>query len=641
MTKQQQIQDLGEDVLKQAFRKNQTKQKDEKLKLSKEEADKFEKAFEQKEFRDLMAQYVSEISDPSHRAEQEQYLRQLEEQNELPDGKDILRPQPGFVLKFKYSKKRSSSSSQKSKRKDKNEKLFINVVHSKQVNQPTYTVAPSTDVRGKSGGGKNWSLPYTFGPMRMEQDNKKTLTPTFDCCFHPLALVYASKSVPYRDLIAATVREGATKQFKAMNNSDDEVVVDIDQQYTLLKGTQYKNGEPPAMMVGSSSKEKHAASSSTACDNKLEREDKNQQADGTDGRQKVTEKKDNVKRGTSMKKGFLLQGKCSQTKRKMKNNGGTRGSVITPVPSNKKDGFNRGGGTTKDGDTIPSYEIIERGEFDITDQNIQGLNRPSARPKFLLIRVKLPGIKSVKRIELDVSEERLALKSLHSNPVYNLCIKLPYPVMSDDGSAKFDKETCTLTIHIPVRRPDVVTPWSKNNEEEGNYEDEENDTQKNIGNSVIDITNSNDPHEEGNSISSSPVLVEKHELGNDLNESPVIVEKPHNHSKWIDVTNETKSRNLREEFARDGIIPTLSLPSQVISKKKDNGAEFVTDEDAESSSVSDDEQCDRESNYSFQVVEHSYDQNDNSNERNGGKELNDESSQQQPIKRSNIIFELD
>lgn len=67
-----------------------SRKEDEHVKLSKEEAIRFEKAFEEKEFRHLMAEYVSEISDPKCRAEQDQYLRQLKEQNELPDGKDIL-----------------------------------------------------------------------------------------------------------------------------------------------------------------------------------------------------------------------------------------------------------------------------------------------------------------------------------------------------------------------------------------------------------------------------------------------------------------------------------------------------------------------------------------------------------------------
>ena len=41
------------------------------FKLSTEEADKFQKAFQKKEFRDMFSQYLEEISDPKHREEQE------------------------------------------------------------------------------------------------------------------------------------------------------------------------------------------------------------------------------------------------------------------------------------------------------------------------------------------------------------------------------------------------------------------------------------------------------------------------------------------------------------------------------------------------------------------------------------------
>ena len=41
------------------------------FKLSNDEADKFQKAFEKKEFRDMFSAYLEEISDPKHREEQE------------------------------------------------------------------------------------------------------------------------------------------------------------------------------------------------------------------------------------------------------------------------------------------------------------------------------------------------------------------------------------------------------------------------------------------------------------------------------------------------------------------------------------------------------------------------------------------
>ena len=48
------------------------------LDLTEEEQNKFTKAFQDKEFRKMMAEYVDEISDPKHRAEQDAYIREME-----------------------------------------------------------------------------------------------------------------------------------------------------------------------------------------------------------------------------------------------------------------------------------------------------------------------------------------------------------------------------------------------------------------------------------------------------------------------------------------------------------------------------------------------------------------------------------
>jgi dynein assembly factor 2 len=62
------------------------------VKLSAEEARQFEKAFSDDEFRNLMAEYVAELSDPKHKEEQEAYIAQLEAQNELPSGQTLIWP---------------------------------------------------------------------------------------------------------------------------------------------------------------------------------------------------------------------------------------------------------------------------------------------------------------------------------------------------------------------------------------------------------------------------------------------------------------------------------------------------------------------------------------------------------------------
>ena len=65
---------------------------EEDVKLTAEEARQLEQAFKDDEFRKLMAEYVTEISDPNFKAEQEAYITQLESQNEVPLGKALVRP---------------------------------------------------------------------------------------------------------------------------------------------------------------------------------------------------------------------------------------------------------------------------------------------------------------------------------------------------------------------------------------------------------------------------------------------------------------------------------------------------------------------------------------------------------------------
>lgn len=57
----------------------------------KDEANKFKKAFEDPEFRKLFADYMDEMQDPKHRQETEDYITQLEGEQKVPTGKQLIR----------------------------------------------------------------------------------------------------------------------------------------------------------------------------------------------------------------------------------------------------------------------------------------------------------------------------------------------------------------------------------------------------------------------------------------------------------------------------------------------------------------------------------------------------------------------
>ena len=63
--------------------------------MTNEEIKSFTKAMEKEEFRDLLNEYMDEISDPANKGEYEEYLKQLENNGELP-GRDVIRPKAEF-----------------------------------------------------------------------------------------------------------------------------------------------------------------------------------------------------------------------------------------------------------------------------------------------------------------------------------------------------------------------------------------------------------------------------------------------------------------------------------------------------------------------------------------------------------------
>jgi len=125
----------------------------------------------------------------------------------------------------------------KKKREQDTNKLFLNIVHSEQVDEPSVSA------------GSNWSIPFVIGPLRMEHDKKKkNLVATFDCCFHPLTLIQAHGSKEFLNLVVDIAKDAVVNSF---TSSGDEV--DMLPGYTILKGISYKSGaQPKALMISSS-----------------------------------------------------------------------------------------------------------------------------------------------------------------------------------------------------------------------------------------------------------------------------------------------------------------------------------------------------------------------------------------------------
>ncbi|GMH50264.1 hypothetical protein TrRE_jg5265 [Triparma retinervis] len=191
------------------------------LNMSKEEVDKFTKAFAEPEFRKLMADYVDEISDPKNRAETDAYIRQLENQGEVPEDKEIIRPDACYVVKFKHAKVALRDAAKAKNEVYEKEKMFVNIVASDKIDPPTSKI-----VTVKGQRGRQWMIPHSLGPVRMEHDKTSLSVPTLDCCFHPETIDMSLKVPGFKDLVVETARETCVRGFK--NVKDD---VEIDKKY--------------------------------------------------------------------------------------------------------------------------------------------------------------------------------------------------------------------------------------------------------------------------------------------------------------------------------------------------------------------------------------------------------------------------
>jgi len=418
-----------------------------KVMLTKEEAERIEQALKEEEFRKLFADYITDISDPRYRAEQNEYIRYLEEQNATPEGKKLIYPLPGFVLKLKFvqhgtiktawTNTVSASDQDVSLSPQTKKKLFVNIVSSVDVQPPS-----KKNMRKNCNNGTTWSVPYTLGPLRTEYDKtKQHLVPTFDCCFHPDALTLAKSNVPFRELLVGIARQGALQQLKCSEYYGNDITIDLD-FCRILKGTTYVSNEPTVLVV------------SALAETKPFNEDP---------------KKDETAIEVEAETEPILVSMLD-----------TASSVSSLDNDTSREDID----SDKHEFIIPQYTISERGVFDLSDSDdtkvLCNHHVSTTRPQFLVIRISLPNVSSINELDLEVSEERLVVTSIpvplskdiknkiatssHSkkrSSTYALTCKFPYPTWSDQGQAEWNKTKHVLIVTLPVKKPECHTIFPK------------------------------------------------------------------------------------------------------------------------------------------------------------------------------------
>ena len=125
--------------------------------MSHNELKNFTNAMGQREFRNILNDYVDEISDPAHKPEMQQYLKQMEAQGDLPPGTTLIQPTVGFCMKTSCKKLVSERN-----KSFFDQKCFINICFHEKVPK-----AEKKEVIDKDGQkGFNWSLPYRVSQLR-------------------------------------------------------------------------------------------------------------------------------------------------------------------------------------------------------------------------------------------------------------------------------------------------------------------------------------------------------------------------------------------------------------------------------------------------------------------------------------------
>lgn len=202
--------------------------------ISAKELNQFTKAMDQTEFQDLMGEYVNEISDPKHRPEHDQYLREMEERGELPVGTELIQPTAGFCIKT-FGKKMVSDF----KKQFFDQKTFVNVCYNDGIDKPEREEVVQPD--GKKG--TSWGLPYRVSKGKHDQDVNGNICMTYDVVFNSDVANFAQMP-DFKKFVADTAIDGVNR---VMATNKEKLSAD----YKIMKHINCKGhgGKPQLMTV--------------------------------------------------------------------------------------------------------------------------------------------------------------------------------------------------------------------------------------------------------------------------------------------------------------------------------------------------------------------------------------------------------
>lgn len=384
-----------------------------KLDMSAKELRNFTNAMEKKEFRGMLSDYVDEISDPAHRPELDQYLRQMESQGDLPPGTELIQPEAGFCIKTTVKKLLSERDM-----KYFDQKCFVNVAFHEKVPKPE-----KRQVVGADGSpGFNWSLPYRVSKLRNDQDQKKELVSTYDVVFHDEVKSYMIYP-DFQKFVADTAIDGVGRVLQEHKEK-------ISSDYKIMKNMKCK-GETPALMTVKKESENPLIGNVDIdkVETKLQRDINKARADHLEKERKEKEEKDAQKKLDDAQKRFT-------------------GDDDEEEPEEEEE-------EKPEGVIPPPYKIVYSFPADMGDAwggftTAQMEHEREMRqkiPTHITVTLDLKWIDSIKRAHLDINETAIVFEYPEQ---YYLDLALKYKCDQEQGSAKFDKTKRKLVIRMPV-----------------------------------------------------------------------------------------------------------------------------------------------------------------------------------------------
>lgn len=181
------------------------------LNLTVDEIDRFNQAFKDEKFREMLRDYAEELSDPENKKRFEEEIKLLEQ--ERGNTIEFIHPEPFRSLRTSVNA---------------TQKCFINICANEKVGKP------SSEWGVSKGGrrGQCWSLPHSLHPGRKDTDSKGNKIMIFDVIFHPDTLHIASKNRRFMDMVDSTAIQGIQDAFKVTLDKNN-----VREMKTKYKGT--------------------------------------------------------------------------------------------------------------------------------------------------------------------------------------------------------------------------------------------------------------------------------------------------------------------------------------------------------------------------------------------------------------------